>query len=182
VVQQAFTVTLADILRAQQRLVGGVLDTPVLRSATLDLLAGAELFFKCEHQQVTGSFKARGALNAVLSLTEAQARQGVATHSSGNHGAALAWAAASRGLPAYIVDLAKRFAAKEAIAKALGTGIGHGVSFQDMIITNNAKGAPEVVLSGGAARIMAEQGAHKVLLSLADERHYAIAYAILLGS
>jgi|TARA_B110000908_G_scaffold51944_1_gene63389 holo-[acyl-carrier protein] synthase len=78
--------------------------------------------------------------------------------------------------------LAKRFAAKEAIAKALGTGIGHGVSFQDMIITNNTKGAPEVVLSGGAARIMAEQGAHKVLLSLADERHYAIAYAILLGS
>ena len=73
-------------------------------------------------------------------------------------------------------------AATEAIAKALGTGIGHGVSFQDMIITNNAKGAPEVVLSGGAARIMAEQGAHKVLLSLADERHYAIAYAILLGS
>ena len=62
--------------------------------------------------------------------------------------------------------LAKRFAAKEAIAKALGTGIGHGVSFQDMMITNNAKGAPEVVLSGGAARIMAEQGAHKVLLSL----------------
>ena len=78
--------------------------------------------------------------------------------------------------------LAKRFAAKEAVAKALGTGIGHGVSFQDMSITNNAKGAPEVVLSGGAARIMAEQGAHKVLLSLADERHYAIAYAILLGS
>ena len=78
--------------------------------------------------------------------------------------------------------LPQRFAAQGAIAKALGKGIGHGVSFQDMIITNNAKGAPEVVLSGGAARIMAEQGAHKVLLSLADERHYAIAYAILLGS
>jgi len=75
--------------------------------------------------------------------------------------------------------LAKRFAAKEAIAKALGTGIGHGVSFQDMNITNNAKGAPEVTLTDGAARVMAEQGAHKVLLSLADERHYAIAYAIL---
>jgi len=86
---------------------------------------------------------------------------------------------ASQNKAAY---LAKRFAAKEAIAKALGTGIGYGVSFQDMNITNNAKGAPEVVLCGGAARIMAEQGAHKVLLSLADERHYAIAYAILLGS
>ena len=61
---------------------------------------------------------------------------------------------ASQNKAAY---LAKRFAAKEAIAKALGTGIGHGVSFQDMNIINNAKGAPEVVLSGGAARVMAEQ-------------------------
>lgn len=75
--------------------------------------------------------------------------------------------------------LAKRFAAKEAIGKALGTGIGHGVSFQDINVMNNAKGAPEVTLTGGAARLMAEQGAHRVLLSLADERHYAIAYAIL---
>jgi holo-[acyl-carrier protein] synthase len=75
--------------------------------------------------------------------------------------------------------LAKRFAAKEAIAKALGTGIGHGVSFQDINVMNNAKGAPEVTLTGGAAHLMAEQGAHRVLLSLADERHYAIAYAIL---
>ena len=48
-----------------------------------------------------------------------------------------------------------------------------------MNVVNNAKGAPEVTLTGGAARVMAEQGAHKVLLSLADERHYAIAYAIL---
>ena len=78
-----------------------------------------------------------------------------------------------------VAYLAKRFAAKEAIAKALGTGIGHGVSFKDMNVVNNAKGAPEVTLTGGAARVMAEQGAHKVLLSLADERHYAIAYAIL---
>ncbi len=101
--QQALTVTLADILVAQQRLVGGLLETPVLRSAELDTLAGAELFFKCEQQQMTGSFKARGALNAVLSLTEGEARRGVATHSSGNHGAALAWAAANRGIPAHIV-------------------------------------------------------------------------------
>jgi holo-[acyl-carrier protein] synthase len=78
-----------------------------------------------------------------------------------------------------VAYLAKRFAAKEAIAKALGTGIGHGVSFQDINVINNDKGAPEVTLTGGAARVMAEQGAHKVLLSLADERHYAIAYAIL---
>ena len=75
--------------------------------------------------------------------------------------------------------LAGRFAAKEAIAKALGTGIGHGVSFQDMQISNDEKGAPQVHLSGGAAAVMHSRGGRRVLLSLADERDYAVAYAIL---
>lgn len=75
--------------------------------------------------------------------------------------------------------LAKRFAAKEAIAKALGTGIGNGVSFQDIEIHNNAKGAPQVKLTGGAAQMLAEMGATKVLLSLSDEKEYALAYAVL---
>ena len=78
-----------------------------------------------------------------------------------------------------IAFLAKRFAAKEAIAKALGTGIGHGVSFQDMNVINNAKGAPSVELCGGAAEVMNSLGATEVLLSLADETNYAIAYVIL---
>ena len=64
---------------------------------------GAELFFKCENFQKTGSFKARGATHAVLALSDVQAARGVATHSSGNHAAALARAAAIRGVPAYIV-------------------------------------------------------------------------------
>ncbi len=75
--------------------------------------------------------------------------------------------------------LAKRFAAKEAVAKALGTGIGHGVSFQDMNVVSDDRGAPAVELSGGANDVMQGLGATKVLLSIADERHYAVAYAIL---
>ena len=75
--------------------------------------------------------------------------------------------------------LAKRFAAKEAVAKALGTGIGHGVSFQDICISNNSKGAPEVGLSGGAAEVLESLGGSKVLLSLADEQSYAVAYVVI---
>ena len=66
-------------------------------------MSGAELFFKCENFQKTGAFKARGAANAVLSLSDDEARRGVATHSSGNHAAALAWAAKRRGIPATVV-------------------------------------------------------------------------------
>ena len=77
--------------------------TPVLRSARLDALAGAELHFKCENLQRGGAFKFRGACNAVWSLDDAQAARGVVTHSSGNHGNALAMAAATRGIPAHVV-------------------------------------------------------------------------------
>lgn len=76
--------------------------------------------------------------------------------------------------------LAKRFAAKEAIAKALGTGIGYGVSFQDMVISNNQKGAPEVSLKGGAAEVLNSLGGSKVLLSISDEKDYALAYATII--
>jgi holo-[acyl-carrier protein] synthase len=79
-----------------------------------------------------------------------------------------------------VAFVAKRFAAKEAIAKALGTGIGHGVSFQDMVISNDKKGAPIAELSNGAADIMQARGGVKMLISLADERHYAMAYAVLI--
>jgi threonine dehydratase len=77
--------------------------TPVLRSATLDALAGAELHFKAEHLQRGGAFKFRGACNAVWSLSDEQAAHGVVTHSSGNHGNALALAAATRGITAHVV-------------------------------------------------------------------------------
>ncbi|TPG11895.1 pyridoxal-phosphate dependent enzyme [Rhodanobacter glycinis] len=77
--------------------------TPVLRSAALDTLSGAELYFKCEHLQRGGAFKFRGACNAVWALTDEQAAHGVVTHSSGNHGNALALAAATRGIAAHVV-------------------------------------------------------------------------------
>ena len=77
--------------------------TPVLTSARLDEASGAKLFFKCENLQKIGAFKARGATNAVFSLDESTAKLGVATHSSGNHGTALARAAKLRGIPAHIV-------------------------------------------------------------------------------
>jgi threonine dehydratase len=77
--------------------------TPVLTSSRLDEANGAKLFFKCENLQKIGAFKARGATNAVFSLDDAIAKRGVATHSSGNHGTALARAAKLRGIPAHIV-------------------------------------------------------------------------------
>jgi len=77
--------------------------TPVMRSPVLDTLSGAVLHFKCEHLQRGGAFKFRGACNAVWALSDAQAAHGVVTHSSGNHGNALALAAATRGIAAHVV-------------------------------------------------------------------------------
>jgi threonine dehydratase len=74
-----------------------------MRSPALDALSGAELYFKCEHLQRGGAFKFRGACNAVWSLDDTQAARGVVTHSSGNHGNALALAAATRGIAAHVV-------------------------------------------------------------------------------
>jgi len=91
------------IKAARTRIAASVRRTPVLRSDFLDEELGAQLFFKCENLQVTGAFKARGAFNAVLNLPPALAMRGVVTHSSGNHGAALALAARSRGIAAYVV-------------------------------------------------------------------------------
>jgi holo-[acyl-carrier protein] synthase len=81
------------------------------------------------------------------------------------------------GQPARL--LAKRFAAKEAIAKALGTGIGRGVSWQDMQVEHNDSGAPLVRLSGGALEVVQRRGGSRVELSLADERDYVVAFAVL---
>ena len=97
------TLTLADIRTAHARIADKIHRTPVLTSATLDTLCGGQLFFKCENFQKIGAFKARGAANAVFALTDAEAARGVATHSSGNHAAALARAARLRGIPAHIV-------------------------------------------------------------------------------
>src|SRR5450432_1457602 len=91
------------ITEAHRRIQPRIHRTPVLTSRSLDTLSGAQVFFKCENLQKTGSFKIRGAANAILSLTEEQAAHGRVTHSSGNHGAAVACAAAWRGLSASVV-------------------------------------------------------------------------------
>jgi threonine dehydratase len=93
-----------DAIRAaHERIRPFIHRTPVLTSSRLNEASGASLFFKCENFQKVGAFKARGATNAVFALDESTARRGVATHSSGNHGAAVARAAKLRGIPAYIV-------------------------------------------------------------------------------
>jgi threonine dehydratase len=92
-----------SIRTAHKRISPHIHRTPVLTSSRLDAASGASLFFKCENFQKVGAFKARGATNAVFSLDDAAARRGVATHSSGNHGTALARAAKLRGIPAHIV-------------------------------------------------------------------------------
>ncbi|MGB9422340.1 MAG: pyridoxal-phosphate dependent enzyme [Candidatus Acidiferrum sp.] len=91
------------IHEAHERIRPRIHRTPVLTSHSLDDLTGAQLFFKCENLQKTGSFKIRGATNAIFLLTDDQARRGVVTHSSGNHAAAVACAAAWRGIAASIV-------------------------------------------------------------------------------
>ncbi|MEM6580147.1 MAG: holo-ACP synthase [Pseudomonadota bacterium] len=75
--------------------------------------------------------------------------------------------------------LAKRFAAKEAVAKALGTGIGRGVSWQDIIVQHDKHGAPRVVLSGGALDVAQQRGGGRVELSISDEVEYVVAFAVL---
>ena len=94
---------LAAIRAAHARIAPYVHRTPVLTSRSLDDATGAHLFFKCENLQKVGAFKARGACNAVFALQGEIAARGVVTHSSGNHGAALAYAAQRRGIPAHVV-------------------------------------------------------------------------------
>jgi threonine dehydratase len=94
---------LAAIRAAHERIRPYIKRTPVLTSEAIDTGCGARLHFKCENLQAVGAFKARGACNAVFSLTDVEAARGVVTHSSGNHAAALARAARLRGIGAEIV-------------------------------------------------------------------------------
>ena len=111
------------IEEAGERLAGKVNLTPVLTSSTLDGVSGARLSFKCENFQKGGAFKARGATNAVFALSETESRRGVATHSSGNHAAALARAAALRGIRAYVVMPDNTPQAKRAAVSRYGAEI-----------------------------------------------------------
>ena len=95
--------TFKDVEDAAERIAPYIHRTPILTSRFLNDLTGAELFFKCENLQKAGAFKARGASNAVFGLDDAHAVKGVATHSSGNHGTCLSYAAGRRGIPCTVV-------------------------------------------------------------------------------
>ena len=141
--------TADDVLAAAARIAGHAVLTPVLRSRTLDALAGCELHFKGEHLQRSGAFKFRGACNAVWSLPEAEAHRGVVTHSSGNHGAALALAARSRGIPCHVV------VPDGAVAAKLANIQRHGATLWRCEATQAAREAT-------CARVQASSGAHLV--------------------
>ncbi len=137
------------ILAAHARIAGRIHRTPVLTSASLNAIVGARLFFKCESLQKTGSFKIRGASNAILSLAEAQVVNGIVTQSSGNHGAAVACAAAWRGAAAWIVMPKNAPAVK---AKAIES-YGGKIVFCEPTVTARKEACD---------RLQAETGAHLV--------------------
>ncbi|NUS38463.1 MAG: threonine/serine dehydratase [Lysobacter sp.] len=116
----ARTPTFTDVLAAAARIAPHAHATPMLRSHTLDALAGCALHFKAEHLQRAGAFKFRGACNAVWALPDDIAAHGVVTHSSGNHGAALALAARTRGITCHVVVPEGAVAAKLAAIEAYG--------------------------------------------------------------
>ncbi len=137
------------ILAAHARIAPRIHRTPVLTSASLNAIAGTRLFFKCENLQKTGSFKIRGASNAILSLTEQEVARGIVTQSSGNHGAAVACAAAWRGVPAWIVMPKNAPAVKAAAIE----GYGGRIVFCEPTVTAR---------KATCDRVQAETGAHLV--------------------
>lgn len=112
--------TYDDVLEAHRRIEPYIHRTPVLTSSYLNELTGASLFFKCENLQKAGAFKARGASNAVFGLSDREAARGVATHSSGNHGLCLSYAAGRRGIPATVVMPRTAPEAKKAAVRGYG--------------------------------------------------------------
>lgn len=117
--------TLADVQAAARRIAPHAHRTPVMRCTAIDEMLGASLHFKCENLQKVGAFKFRGACNTVLSLSETELENGVATSSSGNHGAAMALAAQLRGTSSVVVMPSNSSAVKQAAVAHYGARIIH---------------------------------------------------------
>ncbi len=154
--------TIAEVRAAAERIGTFAHRTPVLTCASLDAMTGAALFFKCENFQRVGAFKFRGAANAVLSLGDEEAGRGVATHSSGNHAAALALAARLRGVTAHIVMPRTAKAVKRAAVAGYGARI---VLCEPTLAAREATLADVVAATGATvvhpyndARVIAGQG------------------------
>lgn len=115
--------SLKDIREAHGRIRPFIHRTPVMSSRLINEMYGAQIFFKCENFQKVGAFKFRGATNAVLQLTQQEKEAGVITHSSGNHAAALALAARSAGVKAYVVMPSNAPEVKKSAVKGYGAEI-----------------------------------------------------------
>jgi threonine dehydratase len=135
-----------DVLQAAGKISEYVHYTPVLTSRSLDKLSGCAIYFKCENFQKIGAFKARGAVNAALSLTPSQRKHGIATHSSGNHAQAIAYAASILGIKAYIVMPENAPSIKIAAVK----GYGANVIFCKPSLEARESGLDKVVRETGA--------------------------------
>ncbi len=145
----SFIPNFEDVEAAMRMIAPHVHRTPVLTSGQLDAISGARLFFKCENFQKVGAFKFRGATNAVLNLTEAQRAAGVVTHSSGNHAAALAHAAAVRGVKAYIVMPSSA----PGVKKSAVAGYGADITFCEPTLAAREAAAAELIERTGATMI-----------------------------
>jgi threonine dehydratase len=134
-----------DILKAHDLIRPLIHHTPVMTSRSINKISGAEIFFKCENLQKTGAFKFRGACNAIFSLSEEDAAKGVGTHSSGNHAAALAYAASLRGIRAQIV---MPFTAPEIKKKAV-SGYGGEITFCEPTLQSREETLKHLVEKSG---------------------------------
>jgi len=117
--------SLADVQAAAARIEPYIHHTPIMRCSAIDEIVGASVHFKCENLQKVGAFKFRGACNTVLSLSEKEIENGIATHSSGNHGAAVALAARLRGTTAVVVMPSNTSAVKQTAVDHYGARIVH---------------------------------------------------------
>ena len=151
-------ITLEDIKAAHKRIKPHIHRTPVLTSRNLTYLAGCELHFKCENLQKIGAFKARGGLNAILSLPEEQRKNGVITHSSGNHAQAIAMAAKICGIPAYIIMPETAPEVKKRAVKSYGAQI----TFCEPTLASREATAAQIQQETGAA-FVSPYNDHKVI-------------------
>ena len=178
-----YAANIDSIRAAQRRIDPFIRRTPVLASATLDEMSGRRLWFKCELLQKTGSFKFRGATNAVRMLDDAAAAKGVVTHSSGNHAQALALAAKMRGIPAHVVMPSNSAEIKKTAVRGYGA---HIVECEPTLEARESTAARVIAETGGAMvppfnhpNVIAGQGT--IALELLDECPQLDAIVVPLG-
>ena len=179
----AYATTIDDIRAARRRIDPFVHRTPVLTNATLDALARCNLYFKCEFLQKTGSFKYRGATNAVQMLSDTEAARGVVTHSSGNHAQALALAAKVRGIRATVVMPSNSAEIKKIAVRGYGAEI---IECEPTLEARESAAARVISQTGGAMippfnhpSVIAGQGT--IALELLDECPHLDAIIVPLG-